>query len=42
MTSDGKDGYFSVPFEYHMIYNPPPVTRPSPLYVGMDIDYLKS
>ena len=25
-----------------MIYNPPPVTRPSPLYVGMDIDYLKS
>ena len=21
---------------------PPPVTRPSPLYVGMDIDYLKS
>ena len=23
MTSDGKDGYFSVPSEYHMIYNPP-------------------
>ena len=44
MTSDGKDGYFSVPPEYHMIYNPPPspVTRPSPLYVGIDIDYLKS
>ena len=43
MTCDGKDGYFSVPSEYHMIYNPPPpVTRPSPLYVGMDIDYLKS
>ena len=44
MTSDGKDGYFTVPSEYHMIYNPPPppVARPSPLYVGMDIDYLKS
>ena len=43
MTSDGKEGYFSVPSEYHMIYNPPPpVTRPSPLFVGMDIDYLKS
>ena len=38
MTSDGKDGYFSVPSEYHMIYNPPPPRNPT-LPV---IDYLKS
>ena len=24
LMADGKDGHFSVPSEYHMIYNPPP------------------